>query len=60
VVAVGGAAAEVARAAGVVAVGGAALLPPEVQPASMPSPTSADAVSVTALARAWLEAFMMT
>jgi len=43
--------ADPAGAAGVLAADGEALLPPEVQPASMPTPSSADAVSAIALAR---------
>jgi hypothetical protein len=39
----------VARAADALDDGGAALLPPDVQPASMPSPSRAAAVSVIAL-----------
>src|ERR1700685_2691236 len=50
----------VARAVDAAGVGGAALLPPEVQPASMPSPSSADTVSVIALAGGGRWVLMMT
>jgi len=43
--------ADPADAAGVLAPDGEALPPPEVQPASTPSPSSADAVSAIALGR---------